>query len=609
MSLIKILPENLANQIAAGEVVERPASVVKELLENSLDAGAASIAVQIENAGTGLIRVVDDGRGMDEDDILLSLERHATSKLSRVEQLDSITTLGFRGEAIPSIASVSKMTITSRNADSPLGNRAEVSFGKVFKVHEMGAAPGTAIEVRNLFGNVPARRKFLKSGPTEIAHIDEVVRSYALVNNLVGFSLQVNGRIVFDWDTDEDEILRATKVMGGTARQLTALSNGDSEPCAVRGYLPAPDPNAAKTAKLWLFVNGRSVKDKVVGHAVNEGMRGFLMKGRRAAGVVFLEVPAGQVDVNVHPAKQEVRFRKANLIHKAVEEAVRRAMLDFQQQRKEDLFGSAGGGPVETAPLPTHRAAEVAQPEPAAAQLMSEVSDAYDHDRTVDSASHLFPPSDEVKPATPPEAPKTLFVVPETSEALPAGTRYVGQFMDTYLIFEVESGIAVIDQHAAQERLLFEKLKKSFESREMASQVLMFPEMIDLTPNEMEILEQNGTEISFFGLDLDHFGGSSFLIKAIPVLMKHVPPAEMFRELLARFGQDGRGGKRYGIDDILASMACKAAIKAGMVLSREEAERLLCQIRQAGIFSHCPHGRPVVKIFAPQDIKKWFSRT
>ncbi len=654
MSLIKILPENLANQIAAGEVVERPASVVKELLENSIDSGAASIAVQIENAGTSLIRVVDNGCGMDADDMLLSLERHATSKLTSVEQLTAINTLGFRGEAIPSIASVSKMTITSRCAGAELGNRVEVRFGKVIKVHDMGAAPGTVLEVRNLFGNVPARRKFLKSSTTEIAHIDEVVRSYALVNHGIGFSLQVNGRMMFDWDADGDEIMRVSKAMSGSTGHLTPLSGGGPEICSVRGYLPVPDPNASKSSRLWLFVNGRSVKDRVIAHAAAEGMRGFLMKGRRAAGVICLEVPADQLDVNVHPAKQEVRFRKANLIHKVVEDAVQRAMLNLQKQRKDELFGVDGIGHLEkelaepfvSVPDSGELSSEftyIEKPESrrlgpiktAAVQTMAEVpeSSKYQHETLRQKLDIGVPDrlpetsfSPEPQPivcATPhtvaPELPlktesradvKPLFVMPENIGSLPPGTSFVGQFMNTYLVFEVETGIAVIDQHAAQERLLFEQLKQAYETREMVSQLLMFPEMLDLTPLEMEILEQNGSEIALLGLDIDHFGGNSFIIKAVPALMKNVPPIDVFRELISRFGQEVANGRgRASIDNILASMACKAAIKAGMSLGRAEAERLLCQIRAAGIFSHCPHGRPVVKIFSSLDIKKWFSRT
>ncbi len=659
MSLIKILPENLANQIAAGEVVERPASVVKELVENSIDAGAGHIAVQIENGGTGLIRVVDDGRGMDEDDMLLSLERHATSKLTHVDQLTTITTLGFRGEAIPSIASVSRMTITSRVAAALLGNRVEIRFGKVVKVHEMGAVSGTVIEVKNLFGNVPARRKFLKSTVTEIAHIDEVVRSYALANYTVGFSLQVNGRTIFDWDADDSEGLRVEKAIGGALGQLTALDSSHAGLYEVRGYLPIPEQGSVKSAKLWLFVNGRSVKDRVIAHAVSEGMQGFLMKGRRAAGSIFLEVPPGQVDVNVHPAKQEVRFRKANLVHNAVVETVRQAMVELQQQRKSELFGTVAHGmspensshpsivsdrcriaelpepatPVQVYEKPSCPAIEVMEPvvsldkskplqpldcqdgscarlDPMpmvpGAELVATTGLELQSKATL-PLSHAEPDRSQEESR---QQDKPLFILPESIVGgVPAGTRYVGQFMDTYLIFEVETGIAVIDQHAAQERLLFEELKHSYESREMASQLLMFPEMIDLTPFELEVLEQNGPEIARLGVDIDHFGGSSFVIKAVPSLMMKLAPLDVFRDLLARFAQGDDGGRTCKIENILASMACKAAIKGGNRLSREEAEELLGQMRDADIFSHCPHGRPVVKIFAPHDIKKWFSRT
>ncbi|MDT8335487.1 MAG: DNA mismatch repair endonuclease MutL, partial [Desulfurivibrionaceae bacterium] len=308
MSQIRILPENLANQIAAGEVVERPASVVKELVENSIDAGAAGLTVQVEGAGASLIRVIDDGRGMDQDDILLSLERHATSKLINVAQLNEIMTLGFRGEAVPSIASVSRLSITSRPLGAELGARVEVRFGKVVKVHEMGCRVGTVVEMRDLFGNVPARKKFLKTPRTELSHIEEVLRGYALARPELALDYFVNGR----------EILAVPPVVGGgleqrlknllgcdSRRSLATVGPASAENgVKISGFLLPPDYFPSQSANLRAFVNGRPVRDRLITHAVAEGLRNFLMKGRRPAGVLFVDLPPAAVDVNVHPAKQ-----------------------------------------------------------------------------------------------------------------------------------------------------------------------------------------------------------------------------------------------------------------------------------------------------------------
>ncbi len=330
MSEIRILPEQVANQIAAGEVVERPASVVKELVENAIDAGAHNIRIEVEAGGSRLIRVIDDGRGMDADDMLLCLERHATSKIKSAADLTAISTLGFRGEAMPSIASVSVLVITSRQQGAQLGNRLEVRFGKVVKVHEMGAAQGTVVEIRQLFGNVPARRKFLKSVRTELAHIEEAVLSFALFHPRMGFSYAVDGRSVFQFAAEADTFAsRMGRLASGkSAVSLVAIgasrvTGEDVEDVAVRGYLFPPDGVSWPGNKLRLFINGRLVKDRLLGQAVFEGAEGFFMKGRRPAGLVMVKVDPSMVDVNVHPTKQEVRFRKSAQVFQAVSAAVR----------------------------------------------------------------------------------------------------------------------------------------------------------------------------------------------------------------------------------------------------------------------------------------------
>jgi len=362
LSKIKILPENLANQIAAGEVVERPASVVKELVENAIDAGAGKVAVQVEGGGTSLIRIIDDGQGMDQDDILLSLERHATSKLLSLEQLDDIRTLGFRGEAVPSISSVSRMSITSRPAGYQLGSRVEVRFGKVSKVHEMGCQAGTVVEVRDLFGNVPARKKFLKTPRTELSHIEETVRNYALVRPELTMSYKVNGREVFSLPAVVSGTmdLRLQRLLGlHQNEKLLAIKNlpGNDKVAAISGFILPPDSGVGPVARLRSFVNGRPVRDRLLSHAVAEGMRNFLMKGRHPAGVVFIEVSPSEVDVNVHPTKQEVRFRRPGEIHQLISMAVAETLTEYQDTLKRAVFGA--GKPAsgreevhEGAPIP-----------------------------------------------------------------------------------------------------------------------------------------------------------------------------------------------------------------------------------------------------------------
>ncbi len=608
MSKIRILPENLANQIAAGEVVERPASVVKELVENSFDAGATSLTVEIEGGGTSLIRVIDNGAGMDQDDILLSLERHATSKLLRAEDLNAITTLGFRGEAIPSIASVARLTITSRPADADLGSRVEVRFGKVQKVHEMGSGLGTVIEVRDLFGNVPARRKFLKSTRTELAHIEEVIHNYALVRPGLALSFRVNGREVLGLPAGEDDNpgRRWRQLSGNAGGELVTVgansAAGATGP-AIHGVLVAPD-QSGPGGRLRVFVNGRPVRDRLLWHAVSEGLHNFILKGRAPAGLLFLEVAPGEVDVNVHPAKQEVRFQHPQVIHQLIVAAVARAMGDYQVELKQALFGDADRrGLSSAAPVIVDRVAE-------GPLSRSQAPPRYEqaHLSGLNLAeSRPRPEGDTV--FRPVELPQPL---PRQSESpSPFGTlRVIGQLFNSYILCESEQGLVAIDQHAAQERLLFEKLKEQASRGMLARQRLLFPVTVELSALELGVLDSSAGEISRLGLDVKEFGGSTCLLHSIPALLGHLPPEELLRGILERLGDGSNepGGFRR-LEDVLSMMACKAAIKAQHPLTLAEMEGLLRDMRDRQVFSHCPHGRPTVRIFGSEEIKKWFHRT
>ncbi|MFZ5759032.1 MAG: DNA mismatch repair endonuclease MutL [Thermodesulfobacteriota bacterium] len=638
MSNIKILPENLANQIAAGEVVERPASVVKEFVENSIDAGASRIAVEVEGAGSRLIRVIDDGVGMDQDDILLSLERHATSKLHSLEQLGAIATLGFRGEAIPSIASVCRLTITSRSTDAALGNRVEVRYGQLHKVHEMGCAPGTIMEVRDLFGNVPARRKFLKSARTELAHVDDMLLNCVLAYPSLGVSYTVDNRESFSYAAGSETLeWRVRQIMGQRLHKDLIAVAGSVDDMVLSALLLPPDEGGTAAARLRIFVNRRPVRDRMMAHAVAEGMHHFLMKGRLPRGVVFLDLDPGQVDVNVHPAKQEIRFRESNKVHRLVVASIGRAMADYQQQLRFSLFGRPEREETPAAALPVAEVkrseqpglcpprhgteglhlAPVGQTEPVIGSMPTWEPPLVAEPPPISRFSVPSPARPSAGPSTVTESTPAMAVPPEPTrpEPLP-GLRsaprftYVGQFRSSYLLCETEEGICVIDQHAAHERLLFEKLKKQYQERELPGQALLFPEMIECTPAQAEVLRRHGGEIRRLGLTIEEFGGLSWVIKAVPVILAHVGPLEVVSGMFDHFlgNEVGERAAARRMDDILARMACKAAVKANDRLTAAEGEELVRRMEEADIFSHCPHGRPVVKFFSESDIKKWFFR-
>ena len=634
MSRIKILSEHLANQIAAGEVIERPASVVKELLENSIDAGARRVQIEIEGSGTRLIKVIDDGVGMDGDDALLCLERHATSKLggntNDSNMLSVIRSLGFRGEAIPSIASVAKMTLTSRTENDPLGTRVEVRYGKILKIHETGCNKGTVIEIKNLFGNLPVRKKFLKSSRTELFHIEEIVKNYCLANSRLGITYTVNSNTIWDipaeTDTLEDRVKRF--YAKNTSAPLIPIQDSSTlsprnDDITIEGFLLPPEQSFATSTKLRLFVNGRAIKDRMMAHAVSEGLSGYLMKGRTAAGALFVTLPHEAVDVNVHPTKQEIRFQQPNSVHKRIVSAVRLAMERFQMQAKQSIFGNdknLNNGETEQV---THK-----NKEPGSANVYPLWNNSHDSAKSDNSGSAAYLPSGKNKTFSPPQysepvstaEPTTPFLQTESEDLVPESLKPIGQFMDLYLLCEARRGeerfLVVIDQHAVHERILFENLKKQFDSKQMASQNLLFPKMLELTPESADILEKNTEEIRMLGIVVEEFGGDNFIIKAVPSVISHLDPEEILSGILTQFsGADyshENGRKREDatrLEDILSSMACKAAIKAGQNLTHLEIQQLLKLMKESRAFTHCPHGRPVVRMFSAAEIKKWFHRT
>lgn len=642
MSKIRILSEQLANQIAAGEVVERPASVVKELLENSLDAGASRIEIEIEGGGTRLIRIIDNGIGMDEDDLLLSLERHGTSKIQTEHDLAAISTLGFRGEAIPSIGSVSQLTMTSRPGHAELGTRVVLNYGKLTKVHETGCSYGTTCEVRNLFGNTPARRKFLRTVRTELGHIDEVVRNYALGSPDVTFIERIDGREVFTVDSTLSLPQRLGSIMHYDGPFIPLDKSATLvEGRSVSGFLVPPEKVTTGPARLRLFVNGRAVRDRMIIHAATEGMRGFLMKGINPSGLIHLILPPDEVDVNVHPAKHEVRFRNARDIHTLLSQTVALAMRHHQQTVKTAIFGKDRTAGITAIPLDAAHSENVRFDHPEIFAIDPEKSAASSLDSPLETREPLPPPSLQpaaTAPATPsPPAPPAARPQPllataeplryrndnrvsppapprpaERNDPQPPGHRLlvIGQYDDLYIFCRNSEGLLVIDQHAAHERLLYEKLRKQYLTGTIIRQNLLFPETVELSLFQTQLVERNSREIDTMGFSIREFGGNTYIISAIPALAGTASPRELFLDILEQFGSESGSGDKGGLlDTVLASMACKAAVKAGTSLTGAEIDKLLNEMAKADLFSHCPHGRPVLKQFTREEIKKWFYRT
>ncbi len=611
MSRIHILPEILSNKIAAGEVVERPASVVKELVENALDAGAEKIAVEVDNGGRSLIRVSDDGCGMERDDALLSLERYATSKISDEQSLFAISTLGFRGEALPSIASVSSFTLVTRPADSDAATEITVSGGKIMDVKEVGAPPGTMIEVRRLFFNTPARRKFLKAVNTEMGHIADTVSAFALCRPDIRFKLIHNGKTVKNWPAAADPRQRVADILGRDTREHLHAVEYAAGDLAISGWVTAPHITRSTSQKSYLFVNGRIIRDRGLQYALFEGYRGRLVKGTFPLAAIFIFLPYDRVDVNVHPTKSEVRFADQKNLYNALKAAVAGGWSGATKPPWEppaDETVSSGAG----ADYPAAPSALAAPPEQAAEPLS----------RYTAEQQNLVPKIPLPRPQTgdtlAPRPADTEQAAPE-SAAVPApvedakeffsGLTVVGQLYQTYIVCESETALVVIDQHAAHERILFETLKQRENLRRPASQALLIPETVDMSYREAAELEKVLDALTAAGLEIEHFGQNSFVIKAVPAVLSATAAAPMVREIAEKLVESGFApGMETRTDACLHIMACHGSIRANQRLSREQMTALLVQLDACDNPWHCPHGRPTSVNWNLRDLEKAFKR-
>jgi DNA mismatch repair protein MutL len=662
MNRIRLLPEQVANQIAAGEVVERPASVVKELVENALDAQAKRITVEVQGGGRSLVRVIDDGTGMSRDDALLCLERHATSKIQRAEDLAAIATMGFRGEALPSIASVSRFTLTTRERDgeSPEGTQIVISGGKILEVKAAGAATGTTVEVRQLFFNLPARRKFLRTEETESAHIQHYLTLAALAYPEVGFEYQRDGRLLWQLPAiktsgEADAHLRALRerlraIYGGEQKLLPVNFatewRDDFEPDAgsstfrLWGFIGAPGVSRATREDQHLFVNRRPVDNRGLNFALLEGYHTALMKGRYPVCCLFLETDPASVDVNIHPAKREVKFRQEGEVRRMVAHAVRLALLEFHKGQGATpepgvRAGVAPVSPVRAPSLPSPAQTEhetlpnfpsVLRPTPltALAQPTQTPPLRMGFGTTAHKPGGPLPDvGSEQFGASPAPAAKTEpavvlmpseFATRSVGEPVPllnVPLRLVGVIGKLYVVLESDRGLVLLDQHAAHERILFEQMLNRLEqSGQAASQKLLLPETVEVSARDANFLRGQLPALTRLGVGLSEFGERTFLLDALPPFVKSPDSRRFVLELVDELKAAGQevNSLRLG-EHTVAKTVCRHAVKANDPLGGPELEKLVEDLRHCAMPYTCPHGRPTLIEMNFRELEKKFGRS
>lgn len=601
-SKISILPENLCNMIAAGEVVERPASVIKELLENALDAGAGDILVEAENGGKKLMRVTDDGEGMARDDAFLCLERHATSKIRAPRDLAALTTLGFRGEALPAIASVSRLTLRTCANEQGEGVEIYLEGGSVRNSRELGLPRGTSIEVRSLFFNTPARRKFLRRDETELGHIADVVTKQALAHPQVRFRLVHNGRQLFEVRRGSRLDERIAAFLGRPLlKDLVPVQAGHKGELHLSGFVCPPTIHRSASSAIYTFINGRYVRDRVVQHGVLEGYRTLLMKGRYPVVVLFLEIDPAEVDVNVHPTKHEVRFRDQARVHDFIAEAVRQVLKDSPGLRSapESRIFAPRAEDAQALSAPRPDAVEMAR------HRVEEALSSYGRRTDVAPAAPVF----RAQPAAAAPSDSSAHSVSEAEGGFFSSLRYLGQYRNGYLLCQDGEDLILIDQHAAHERIRFEKLRADFQRGEPARQSLLFPEIIEFDFKAAAALAETLPLVERFGFEIEPFGGKAFAVKAVPTTLVGADVERLLRDLVADLEEIGRSGVADdALDEVFMRLACHGVVRADQALTPGEAQRLLRDLDEVDFSAHCPHGRPVQVRLTLGEVERMFRR-
>jgi DNA mismatch repair protein MutL len=646
MSVIHILPEAVANKIAAGEVVERPSSIVKELLENSLDAGAGRMEVAVEAGGKRLIRVVDDGCGMSHDDALLAFERHATSKIQSAEDLFAISTLGFRGEALPSIAAVTRLVLETRHGSEGSGTRVEIAGGKLRDVKEVTWARGTAVEVRELFFNTPARRKFLKSESTELGHIATLVTHYALAHPEKSFRLASLTNEILNVSPVSSLRERLYQVMGGQMleqlveiapverRMLTAVAPEPGEEgeaaeeapvVSVRGFVSRPEVQKLNRNHIYFFVNRRLVRDRLILHAITDAYRNILPSGVFPVALIFLGIPTAEVDVNVHPSKIEVRFRHAGFVHDLVRDAIRQALIAAR--------------PIAAFPLPKGRQARALDAE--AAEFADRLGEEPPLMRgaeapLVQSSAPAPSPARDFRLSSPRPEPRTgrlpleaalaaySPVAPEPSTAprgeiapptdasigeLPPDLQPLGQVQESFIVATNAEGLWIVDQHAAHERVLFDRHLRLRQAKKVEGQRLLLPIIVELKPQQQVTFQEIAEELAANGFEAEPFGQRTVAVKTAPAEIRAEAVERLMLEILDGVGQEGRAVSLEVLrNKIAASISCHAAIKVNMALDKSKMDWLLQELGRTECPMTCPHGRPIVLRYALKELQKAFKR-
>ena len=574
---IKVLPPELAIKIAAGEVVERPASVVKELLENSIDAGASQIIVEIKSGGVELVRVTDDGNGIDASEVELAFERHATSKLDTVEQLEAVATLGFRGEALPSIAAVSRLTMTTRPQQAQAGRRVELRWGREVRSGTQGCPPGTSVEVSDLFGNMPARRKFLKTNSTETSRVQELVARYALAFPTIRFQLIVDGRSTLATPGNGRPRETLLALYGAeVAEAMLEVSGEDPETgYRVEGFASPPSLHRANRTYMTLFVNRRWINSRMLSYAIEEAYHGLLPDRRYPLAALNLDIPYAEVDVNSHPSKREVRFHREGKVFSTLQRAVRAALV--------------ADSPVPQIFPPTGRPPGLAPPWPASPGSTERMGSFYPRG--------AFTGQQQDYPAPPGAA------VPR--QDLPA-LKVVGQVKLTYIVAEGPEGMFLVDQHAAHERVLFDQIRRRASERTAQSQPLLEPVTVELTAGQAGVFKSNAEFLASYGFDVESFGENAYLLRSVPSVLTGQDPAQSLVNVLDMVAFEGL--LRQQEDVLAASIACHSAIRAGKSLTEAEMGALLEQLEASDNPHTCPHGRPTMLHFSSYQMDREFGR-
>ncbi len=654
MSRIHHLDTAIINKIAAGEVIERPANVVKELLENSIDALSTRIDVEIEQGGSDLIRVVDNGEGIHPDDIEIAVSPHATSKIDSADDLFSVQTMGFRGEALASIAEVSHLRIRSRREEELAGIELEVHCGKRVAPQPCGCPVGTSVEIRQIFAGTPVRRKFLKTTPTEFGHISEQFTRIALANPRLQMTMRHNGKSVFELPPVEKLIDRLSLFYGKDLADNLIWTESEAAGNRIWGYVAHPSQSKSTRKGQYLFLNGRWIQDRSLQHALTEAYRGLLMTGRQPIVFLFFEIPADSIDVNVHPTKAEVRFRDGQQLYRQLLSMIRNRFLGMNLESEYRLSDSETATPTikpdparqqqlqvelstwaksqlsqltpETMPRPSGEGAPISNDvlrlgqRPATQIPPSDpfTTTASGADITSSPDADVIPESNRTETAeTDVESParnadqlaqrvdssETFDKSPHVSELRAM------QIHDCYLVVETDDGVTLIDQHALHERILYEYLRKRVLEGAVESQRMLVPETVELSSEEVGLLMDNAETLATLGIGIEDFGGNTVLVNSYPAILSNTAPGKLVRDLAEQLtGTEKTPSRRDILDSLLHMMSCKAAIKAGQRLTREEIDSLLEQRHLIDDAHHCPHGRPTALVLSRSDLDRQFGR-